>query len=152
MAIQFVAGQVAVGDPSPIGPTALSGPAKDVQVKIVKLSSANFATVAVNTKVAVLPAEVTIIGIQTWVKTALSGNSVASPTLSLGTASAGTEFTSALAITNTTGTFAVATPITGIVQNYAVPLGTDVQVWASGSCSTGNPTAGEIYVIIQYVR
>lgn len=152
MAFQFVPGQVAVGDPSPTGPTVLSGPAKDVDVKVIKLSSANFATVAVNTLVAQLPADATILGLRTWVKTVLSGNGITLPTISLGSASAGTQFTSALAITNTVGTYAVASPVTGIIQNYQIPQGNDIQLWVSGSCSTGNPTAGEIYLIVEYCR
>ena len=152
MAIQFLPGQVAVGDPSPIGPTALSGPVKDLQVKVVKLSSANFTTAGTNTLVAVLPADATILGFRHWVKTALSGNGVTSPTATIGATSAGTDYTNALAITNTTGTYAVASSVTGIVQNYQVPLSGDLNIWYKGSCSTGNPTAGEIYLIIDYVR
>lgn len=152
MAFQFVPGQVAVGDPAPTGPTVLSGPVKDDVIKVVKLSSANFSTIGINTLVAQLPADASIISIRTWVKTALSGNGVTLPTLNLGTAPAGTQFTSALAITNTTGTYAVASPVTGILQNYQIPQGNDIQIWAGGGCSTGNPTAGEIYLIIGYAR
>lgn len=151
MAIQFVPGQVALGDPAVNAPTPTSND-KDVHVKVVKLSSANFGTTAVNTLVAVFPADSTILSVDYYTKTALSGNSVASPTVSLGTASAGTQFTSAVALTNTTGTSAKVTPITAIMQNYAVPLGADIPLWVSGACSTGNPTAGEIYLTIYYVR
>ena len=152
MALQFLSGQVAVSDPSPIGPTALSGPAKDVQAKVVRLTSANFSTSGTNTLVAVLPADASILGFRTWVKTALSGNSVASPTMSLGTASGGTQFASAVALTNTTGTYAVTTPVTGIIQGYNIPYSSDINIYFGGGCSTGNPTAGEIYLIIDYVR
>lgn len=151
MAINFRQGQVAVGDPSPIGPTATSND-KDVHVKVVKLTSANFATVAINTLVAVFPADSTILSVDYYTKTALSGNSVSLPTVSLGTASAGTQFTTTSALTNTTGTAAVISPITAIMQNYNVPLGADIPLWVSGACSTGNPTAGEIYLIVKYVR
>lgn len=152
MAIQFLPGQVATGDPYPNAPTALSGPAKDVQVRVVKLSSANFTTTGVNTLVAVLPADSSIISFRTWVKTALSGNSVASPTVTLGSTSAGTDYASAVALTNTTGTFALVSPVTGIIQPYAIPYTADLNIWFRGSCSTGNPTAGEVYLIIEYVR
>jgi hypothetical protein len=153
MALQFLSGQVAVSDPYPNAPTALSGPVKDVITKVVRLTSANFSTSGVNTLVAVLPVDSSIISVQTYVKTALSGNGVTSPTLSLGTASGGTQFTNALAITNTTGTFANASPITNIMQVYNVPFsGVDINIWAGGACSTGNPTAGEIFVVIKYVR
>lgn len=152
MAIQFIPGQVAVGDPSPIGPTVLSGPVKDLQCKVVKLSSANFSTTGVNTLVAALPADASIISIRFWVKTALSGGGVTAPTASVGATSGGTDYTSALAITNTTGTYLVAGTVTGIVQNYQVPLSGDLNIWFRGACSTGNPTAGEIYMIVEYVR
>lgn len=152
MALQFIPGQVAVGDPYPNAPTPLSGPVKDLQVKVVKLSSANYTTAGTNTLVAVLPADASIISMRHWTKTVLSGNGVTSPTATIGATSAGTDYTSALAVTNTTGTYTVATPITGIVQNYQVPLSGDLNIWYKGSCSTGNPTAGEIYLIIEYVR
>lgn len=152
MAIQFIPGQVAVGDPYPNAPTVLSGPVKDIQAKVVKLSSANFSTTGTNTLVAVLPADATILSFRSWVKTALSGNSVSAPTLTLGTTSGGTDFASAVSMTNTTGTYAVLTPVTGIVQNYNIPYSTDINIWFKGSCSTGNPTAGEVYLIIEYVR
>ena len=63
MAIQFVPGQVAVSDPNAAypNPTAISN-IKDVVVKVVKLTSANFTvTTATNTLVAVLPADATIL-------------------------------------------------------------------------------------------
>jgi len=151
MAINFVQGQVAVGDPNPGGPTATSN-IKDVSVKVLKLTSANFTTTGVNTLAAVFPADTTFLDIHYYTKTALSGNGVTAPLLSLGSASAGTEFASAVALTNTTGTLAEVSPVTGLIQNYAVPLGADISFWVRGTCSTGNPTAGEIYIIVKYVR
>lgn len=151
MAIVFVPGQVAQGDPNPGGPSATSN-IKSVFVKACKLTSANFTTTGVNTLIAVLPADASILGIDYYVKTALSGNGVTSPTVSLGTASAGTQFTTTSALTNTVGTNAKVSVIQGLVQAYAMPLGSDIQIWAAGACSTGNPTAGEIDLIITYVR
>ena len=152
MAIQFLTGQVAVSDPAPQGPTVLSGPVKDLQVKVVRLTSANFTTTGVNTLVAALPADATMISIRTWVGTALAGNGVTAPLLSLGSASAGTQFLNALALTNTSGTAALASPITGIHQAYQVPYAGDIGLWVRGICSTGNPTSGEIFMAIEYVR
>jgi hypothetical protein len=151
MAIVFVPGQVQQGDPNPGGPSATSN-IKSVFVKVCKLSSANFTTTGVNTLIAVLPTDATILAFDYYVKTVLSGNSVASPTVSLGTASAGTQFTSASALTNTAGTNARISPSTAIMQAYALPLGADIQIWAAGACSTGNPDAGEIEISITYVR
>lgn len=151
MAINFVQGQVAVGDPNPGGPNANSND-KDLHVKVFKLTSANFTTSGVNTMLGVFPADSTFISVDYYTKTALSGNSVASPTLSLGSASAGTQFTTTTALTNTSGTHARISGVSGFMQNYAVPLGGDIQLWAAGACSTGNPTAGEIYIYVTYVR
>lgn len=152
MAINFVQGQVAVGDPSPTGPTANSND-KDVHVKVVKLTSANFATTtSVKTLVAVLPADATILGFEYWNKTKLAGNSISAAALSLGTTSGGTEFVSAFDVFTTVGTQGTLTPVTGIMQNYGIPLGGDIPVYASGLATTGNPTSGEIYVSIFYVR
>ena len=152
MAINFVPGQVALGDPYPNAPTVTTNPAKDVQVKVAKLTSANFTTTGVTTLVAYLPADTTILSIRTYVKTALSGNGVTSPVANVGTTTTATEFISAVGLTNTTGTYVVQTPVTGIMQNYAIPLGGDIPVYFKGTCSTGNPTAGEIYLIIEFVR
>lgn len=152
MAIQFLAGQVLVSDPAPTGPTVLTGPVKDLQVKVVRLTSANFLAAGVNTLVAVLPADASIISIRTWVGTALAGNTVSAPLLSLGTASAGTQFLNALALTNTSGTAALATPVTGIFQAYQVPYAGDIQIWVRGTCTSGPPNSGEIFMAIEYVR
>jgi len=152
MAINFVQGQVAVGDPSPTGPTANSND-KDVHVKVVKLTSANFTiTTSTKTLVAVLPADATILGFEYWNKTKLAGNSISAATLSLGTTSGGTEFVSAFDVFTTVGTQAKLTPVTGIMQNYGIPLGGDIPVYATGLATTGSPSSGEIYVSIFYVR
>lgn len=151
MAIIFVPGQVAIGDPSPTGPTANSN-TKDVQTKVVKLTSANFSTGGTNTQVAVLPADSSITGMRLWVKTQLAGGSISAATFSVGTASAGTQFVSAITAFAAAGTYTMVSPITGIVQNYNIPYGQDIQVWVNGTATTGNPTSGEIYLIVEYVR
>jgi hypothetical protein len=153
MAINFVPGQVAVSDPAAgTGPNATSN-IKDVLVKVVKLTSANFTvTTATNTMVAVLPADATILNMTLWNKTKLAGGSISAAALSLGTASAGTQFVSALDVFTTVSTNSIVTPITGIMQNYNIPWGSDIQIWASGLATTGSPTSGEIYLTIWYVR
>jgi hypothetical protein len=152
MAINFVQGQVAQGDPNPGGPTAISN-MKGVAVKVVKLTSANFTTTNVDTLLAVLPADATIIGMDLWVKTQLAGNSISAATLSLGSASGGAQFVSASSLAfGTANTFSVVTPILAIVQNYQQPLGSDIQIWGRGVATTGNPTSGELYLMIKYVR
>lgn len=152
MAINFVQGQVAISDPNPGGPSATSN-IKDKVCKVVKLTSANFATGNVDALVAVLPADATILGFDIWVKTQLAGGSISAATLSLGTAAGGTQFASASALAfGVAGTFTAMPAVTGIMQNYNVPYGADVQIFARGTATTGNPTSGEIYLVISYVR
>lgn len=138
------------GDPNTAGPFA-SYQIKDVVVKVIKLTFANFTTAGVNAFVAQIPADASILGFETWVKTALN-NGATSPTISLGTAAAGTQFASAVAITNTIGTQALVSPVAGILQEYNPPYTADIPLWVRGACSTANPTAGEIYLVIKYVR
>ena len=125
---------------------------KDVTTKVFKLPFSYFTSAGTNTLVGVLPADASILKFTTWVKTALSGNTVSAPTISIGTASAGTQFASAVAITNTTGTEAVVTPVTGIMQAHDNINRTDIPLWVGGGCTSGPPTAGEIYLMVEYVR
>lgn len=151
MAINFVQGQVAVGDPSPVGPTATSND-KDVHCKVVKLTSANFSTTNVDTLVAVLPADSTILSMDLLVRTQLAGNSISAATISVGSASGGTQFVNAYNAFGTAGTNATVSPLTGVMQNYSLPLGGDIQIFVRGTATTGNPTSGELYLTIYYVR
>lgn len=151
MAILVTQGQVAVSDPTPGGPNANSND-KDVHVKVVKLTSANFTTTNVDTLVAVLPADSTILGFRLWVKTQLAGGSISAATVSVGSASGGTQYVNAVTAFATAGTYTVVTPVSGIAQNYAVPLGGDLAIWVRGTATTGNPTSGEIYLMVEYVR
>jgi hypothetical protein len=152
MAINFVPGQVAVGDPAAgTGPNASSN-VKESYVKVVKLTSANFTTGGVNTLVAVLPADATMTGFKYWNKTQLAGGSISAAALSIGSTSGGTEFVSAFNVFTAAGTQALVSPVTGIFQNYSLPLGSDIQIWARGVATTGNPTSGETYLEITYVR
>jgi hypothetical protein len=153
MAINFVQGQVAVGDPNaPYPSPSPTSNIKEVHTKVIKLTSANFGTTAVNTLVAVLAADATILSVSLWNKTILSGNSISAATISMGNVSAGTQFISVYNAFSASGTYGVVTPITGIMQNYGVPLGTDIPIWISGTATTGIPTAGEMYLMIEYCR
>lgn len=138
-------------DPNTAGPFT-TFQAKDVSVKVFKLTFANFTTGNTDALIGRLPADASILTVETWLKTAFSGNGVTAPVLSLGSTSGGTQFSSAVALTNTTGTFALHSPVTGIMQEYQVPLPGDISLYARGGCSTGNPTAGELYLVVKYVR
>jgi len=139
-------------DPNSAGPFS-SFQIKDVVTKVFKLPYSLFVNGGgTPTLLGRLPADSSIVRISTWVETALAGNTVSAPTLSLGSASSGTQFTSALAITNTVKTYALAGLVTGILQPYAIPLGQDIDLWALGACTSGPPTSGLIYLIVEYVR
>src|SRR4051812_2976651 len=108
--------------------TVLNSQIKNVQVKVCKLTFANFATVAVNTQIATLPADSSIVSIKYWNKTKMAGNSISAAALSIGSTSGGTEFVSAFDVFTTVGTEALLSPITGILQPLALPLGSDIPV------------------------
>lgn len=150
MAIQFVAGQVAVSDPNPNGPTALSN-VKDVATKVVKLTSANFSTGGTNTLVAVLPADASILGMTLQVNTQLSGGSISAATIDIGSSSGGAQYVSAASAFGSAGANTLLNKLGG-VENYQLPLNGDKGIWVKGTATTGNPTAGEMYLIVTYVR
>jgi hypothetical protein len=138
-------------DPNTAGPF-ITFQVKDVTTKVFKLGSANFNTTPVNTLVGVLPADSSIIRISQWVKTQLAGGSVSAATFKLGASSAGSDFVNGVSMFGTAGTYSVVTPVTGILQPYNPPMTTDIQLWVQGTATTGNPTSGEIYLIVEYVR
>lgn len=150
MGVIYVPGQVAVGDPNPGGPSATSN-AKDVAVKVVKLSSANFGTTAVNTQVAVLPADASIIMMQLMVEAQLSGGGITAATIDVGSASGGAQYVSAASAFGAAGVNSLLNKLGG-VERMGLPLGADKQIWVKGTASIGIPTGGELYLSIYYVR
>jgi len=152
MAINFVPGQVAVSDPNPGGPSALSN-IKEKMVKVVKLTSANFSTANVDTLVAVLPADASIVNMNYTVRTQLAGGSISAATLSVGSASGGAQFVSASTLAYGTAGASTDFPVlTGVFQNYDMPLGGDIRIFVRGTSTGGNPTSGEAYLMIEYIR
>lgn len=134
-------------------PTATSND-KDVHIKVVQLTSADFTTGGANSVKAVLPGDSTILELSYWKKTQLSGGGVTAVTLSVGIPGTPTSFVSAFDIlTPAAGTQGPMNPATNIMQGHAVPpVGNDFPLLFTGTATTGNPTAGEIYVKIVYVR
>jgi hypothetical protein len=133
-------------------PTATSND-KDVHTKVVQLTFADFTTGGAASVKAVLPADSTILNISYWKKTAFSGGGVTATTLSVGIPGTPTNFVNALDVnTPVAGTLAFVTPVTNIMQNYQVPNGLDIQLLFTGTATTGSPTAGELYVMIQFAR
>jgi hypothetical protein len=140
------------GDPNSAGPFA-TFQIKDVVCKDIKLTFANFATGNVDTNVAAIPADATILGFDLWVKTQLAGNSISAATISIGSSSGGTQFASALAAAfGAAGVATKLSPVTGIHQAYNPPYTSDINIWVRGNSTTGTPTSGEMYLTIYYVR
>ena len=150
MAIQFIEGQVAISDPNPGGPSATSN-IKDVVVKVVKLTSANFTTGGTNTLVAVLPADASILSMQLQVETQLSGGSISAASIDVGSASGGAQYVSAASAFGAAGANSLLNKLGG-PDHYNIPLGADKGIWVKGTATTGNPTAGEVYLMVYYVR
>jgi hypothetical protein len=126
---------------------------KTPKVRVFKLTNANYTTGGTTALVGVLPADASILSMSLWTKTVLSGNSVSAATISVGSASSGTQFVNANAAGfAASGVKTALSPITGIMQPYALPPGNDIQLWVTGTATTGNPTAGEQYLEVTYVR
>lgn len=126
---------------------------KHEHIKVVQLTFADFVTGGTASVKAVLPADATITSMEYWKKTAFSGNGITAATLSIGVTGTPTQFVNAIDVnTPAAGTNALLTPITNIMQNYSLPLGSDIALLFTGTATTGNPTAGELYVTIRYVR
>jgi len=126
---------------------------KEVKVKSIRLLNTDFVTGGTASVKAVLPSYASIMAFGVWTKTKLSGGSVSAATLSIGVSGAATQFVNALdALTPNSGAFAFAAAVTNTHQAYAAPAGGDISLLFTGTATTGNPTAGEIYVDIYYVE
>jgi hypothetical protein len=137
--------------PLPVGPTTTTPVAKDLQVKAVKLTFADFSTGGTASVKAVLPADASIVGFRLWNKTILSGGGITAAALSIGIPGAATQFVNALA-PGGTGAYTVISTVGAIFQDLSLPQTSDIQLLFTGTATTGNPTAGEMYVLIEYVR
>ena len=135
-----------------LNPTPTSND-KVPHVKVVKLVFGDFVTGGTASVKAVLPADASILGMDIWYKTKPAGGGVTAVTLSVGTAAAPTQFVNALdVLTPASGAYTAATPITNILQPYGLPFGSDIALLFTGTATTGNPTSGEMYVLVRYVR
>ncbi len=134
-------------------PTALTPTSVKEEVKLIKLTFADFVTGGTASVKAVIPANSTITEVSYWKKTAFSGNSISAATLSIGITGTATKYVNAFDVhTPAAGTQAEITPVSNIYENYDPTNRTDVPLLFTGTATTGNPTAGEMYVKIKYVR
>jgi hypothetical protein len=135
----------------PTGPTALSPASKDLKIGAVKLTFADFTTGGAAAIKAVLPKDASIVEVCTWVKTAFSGNGVTAIALAIGVTGTAAKYATAINPTLVAGTFTTAPLLTNIMQEDGVETG-DQSLLFTGTATTGNPTAGELIVLIRYVR
>lgn len=135
------------------GAPVVGSPAdKQVMTKAIKLTFADFTTGGTAAVKAVMPKDASIIGFRLWNKTVLSGNGITAATLSIGVSGTATKYVNAVSALGASGAFAfMATGIGNIMQDAGVETG-DVRLLFTGTATTGNPTAGEMYVLIDYVR
>ena len=140
-----------------VSPTSTTPAAKDVQVKAVKLTSADFVTGGTASVKAYLPADASVIGFRTWTKTTFAGNGVTVVSLQIGITGTVAKYLAASTIP-LTGPSVMAFPTgaiaaTGAFQEWdASAPGGDVPLLFTGTATTGNPTSGEAYILIEYVR
>lgn len=135
-----------------LNPTATSND-KDLHIKVVRLTEADFKVGGTASVKAILPADATIIEIGSWKETQFSGNGVTAVTLSVGITGTPTKFVNAADIfTAAAGTQGHLTSVNNIMQHDGYPLGADIALLFTGTATTGNPTAGEYYVKIVFVR
>ncbi len=136
----------------PQGVTAATPSPKVVEVKAVKLGSSDFTTGGTASVKAVLPPDASIIGFRLWVKTQLAGGSISAATLSIGITGTATKFVNAVNAFGTAGAYSMVAVESNIFQDYDIANRTDSSLLFTGTATTGNPTSGELYVLIEYVR
>lgn len=125
---------------------------KSVHVKSVKLTFSDVTTGGANSVKAVFPAQSTFLGIALYKKTQLSGNGITAATLSIGIPGAATQFVNAAdVLTPAAGTLTWLTA-SNTHQNYDPDNRTDISLLFTGTATTGNPTAGELYVDVYYAE
>lgn len=139
--------------PSAIWPTPTQPVAKDTQVKAVKLTNSDFSTGGTANVRLYLPSDASIISVRTWVKTQLAGGGITAATLSIGVTGTATKYVNAVSVFGAAGVFTMVSPLTNIFQTYdpTVPAG-DIALLFTGTATTGNPTSGELYVLVEYIR
>lgn len=143
------------GNPSGIFPTPTTPVSKNLFVKAVKLTFADFTTGGTASVKAYIPADASIVGFEQWTKTTFAGNGVTVVSLQIGITGTVAKYVAASTLA-LTGPSIMAIP--GGVQgaNFAqydpTAPGGDIALLFTGTATTGNPTSGEAYILIKYVR
>lgn len=133
-------------------PVSIGNGVKQEFVKIVKLVGTDFATTGPARPKEALPADATITEIRYWKKTAFSGNGVTAVSLNIINSASGVAYVGGLDLhTPAAGAQAVAPVVTNIMQQNDGNR-QDIPLNFVCNSTTGNPTAGEVYIIIKYVR
>lgn len=141
----------------PNGPTPTSPPAKEVMVKAVKLTFADFTTGGTAAVKAYLPADASLVRVSTYLKTTFAGNGVTALAYTLGITGTAAKYVASTSMGITAGAAAPVAGIlaatTGAFQEYdPTAPGGDIPLLFTGTATTGNPTSGEAYLLIEYVR
>lgn len=143
------------GQNFPSGVQASNAMVKQLHIQAVKLTFADFTTGGTASVKAALPADASIVGFEHWTKTTFAGNGVTVVSLQIGITGTVAKYLAASTIA-LTGPSVVAIP--GGVENnlYAeydpTAPGGDIPLLFTGTATTGNPTSGEAYLLIKYVR
>lgn len=140
------------GAPNPAGVTVNQPMSKDLRVTAIKLTNADFSTGGTASVKAALPVDASIVGMKLWVKTQLSGNGITAASLAVGTPAVPTQYIGAQSAFGVASTYTVIGSVANIMQDYNIPWSLDNQIQVTGTATTGNPTAGEMYLIIEWIR
>jgi hypothetical protein len=99
-----------------------------------------------------LPAGAKILSFQIEKTVAISGNSVATAPIVIGTAGTSNAYLTTIDMGLTTAQTAPTTIAAALVSSATNNIGTsDVPVYATISATTGNPTAGTVVITCQYL-
>jgi hypothetical protein len=99
-----------------------------------------------------LPAGAKILSFQIEKTVAISGNSVATAPIVIGTAGTSNAYLTSIDVGLTTAQTAPTTIAAALVSSATNNIGTsDVPVYATISATTGNPTAGSVVITCQYL-
>jgi hypothetical protein len=139
----------------PSGVQASNAMAKQVYVQAVKLTFADFTTGGAASVKASLPADASIIGLRHWTKTTFAGNGVTAVSLQIGITGTVAKYLAAstLALTGPSiQAFPAGVQGGDFFEFDPTAPGGDIALLFTGTATTGNPTSGEAYVLIEYVR